>query len=305
VFAATRSRCGGLAFAAALLCACAAPAWGAVPSGYGVQRVDDAPFPDRSLGAQLANIGDVNGDARDDLAIGNPAADGGRGEVVVVSGVDGSTIWRSPVPGGAAEVSDANLRFGSRVAKLGDVAGCGQQHAAGVDCAARAHADGVPEILVSALGGDVGVAAPDQGRVYVLDGRTGAVHRRLRLSGDDLPSTGGSAEFGYAIASAGDLDNDGEPEAVVGAPGYDETFDTVAPDCNFDGSGSGSCEESGRVYLFPSSQLGGPAPSGQPGSDFFLADPFLHNPVPQEDASQPLSRESGSERPSRHSAAVF
>jgi hypothetical protein len=176
------------------------------------------------------------------------------------------------------------------VAKLGDVAGCGATHEAGVDCTRRSAADGVPEILVSALGGDANAANPDQGRVYVLDGRTGAIHRRLRLSDLDMPPTGHPAEFGYAIASAGDLDGNGEPEAVVGAPGYDETFDTVAPDCEeAPGAGAGTCEDSGRVYVFPSAQLGGPAPSGQPSSDFTAPKDVLYNPVPQQDAGQPPS----------------
>ena len=48
VFAATRSRCGGLAVLVALLCACAtAPAWAAVPGGYAVQRsIGPAPRAD-------------------------------------------------------------------------------------------------------------------------------------------------------------------------------------------------------------------------------------------------------------------
>jgi FG-GAP repeat len=289
VFAATRSRRGGLALSVALLCACtAAPAWGEVPSAYSVLNIDYAPSADRALGAQIANAGDLNADGRPDVVIGIPAVDSGRGEVLAVSALDGTTIWRAPSP---TEPSDAAnpLAFGSRVARLGDVAACGDQHPAGVDCGARMEADGVPEILVSALGGDVDSSAPDQGRVYVLDGKTGAIHRRLRLAAVDVPPTGNSAEFGYAIASAGDLNNDGEPEAVIGAPGYDETFDTSAPFCD-DGSGLvGTCEDAGRVYVFPSAQLGGPA-SGAPSSDLASPLPEIRNPAPEEDTGQQDSK---------------
>jgi len=274
MFAATRSRRGGLALLVALLCAsAAAPASGAVPGDYTVStRYDGGPLPGGGLGAQLANIGDVDGDGKNDLAIGNPAADGSRGEVVVLSGSSGTVIWRAAAPGGAAESSDDGqpLMFGSRVAPLGDVASCGtpDQQSAGTDCGRRAIADGVPELLVTALGGDSGPSGVDQGRVYVLDGRTGAIHRRLRVGNADLPS-GGQAEFGYAIGSAGDVDGDGEPEAAVGAPGYTETFDTAPTACeDAPGSGIGTCEGAGRVYLFPSAQLGGPAPSGDPSSEF-------------------------------------
>ena len=75
MFAATRSRCGGLAVLVALLCACAtASAWAAVPGGYAVQRVDNGPAPpaDVHLGSRVANVGDLNEDGRDDVAIGLP-----------------------------------------------------------------------------------------------------------------------------------------------------------------------------------------------------------------------------------------
>jgi FG-GAP repeat len=290
VFAATRSRRGGLVLSVVLLCACAAaPAWGEVPSAYSVLNIDYAPSSDRALGAQIANAGDLNADGRPDVVIGLPAADSGRGEVLAVSALDGTTIWRAPSPTEPSDAGPLRLMFGSRVAKLGDVAGCGPSHSAGVDCGARGEADGVPEILVSALGGDVDSSAPDQGRVYVLDGRTGAIHRRLRLGDFDLPPTGHPAEFGYAIASAGDLNSDGEPEAVVGAPGYDETFETAAPDCeDSPGSGTGVCEDAGRVFVFPSAQLGGPA-SGAPSSDLAAPLTEIRSPVPQEDSSQPSS----------------
>jgi FG-GAP repeat len=292
VFAATRSRRGGLALSVALLCACAAaPARADVPSAYSVLNLDDPPSSstNRALGAQVANAGDLDADSRDDLVIGIPGADSGSGEVLAVSAATGATIWRAPAP--AEPSNEGNpLMFGSRVAKLGDVAGCGSTHPAGVDCGARAEADGVPEILVSAFGGDVdsSLSGRDQGRVYVLDGRTGAIHRRLRLSSVDLsPITGDRAEFGYAIASAGDLDSpgDGEPDAVVGAPGYDETFDTAAPACD-DGTGLfGTCKDAGRVYVFPSAQLGGPA-SGAPSSDLVSPLPEIRNPAPEEDSTQ-------------------
>jgi hypothetical protein len=153
VFAATRSRCGGLAALVALLCACAtAPAWAAVPGGYAVQRVDGpSPAAERSFGSAVAAVGDLNADGIADLAMGNSAAGSGKGEVVAVSGATGSTIWRGS-PNGPAESSNtvAALGFGSRVAKLGDVAGCGtrDQQAAGEDCGRRAAADGVAEVLV-------------------------------------------------------------------------------------------------------------------------------------------------------------
>ena len=65
VFAATRSRCGGLAVLVALLCACAtAPAWAAVPSGYSAQALDPPGPAEGTLngaraGAGVVNAGDV------------------------------------------------------------------------------------------------------------------------------------------------------------------------------------------------------------------------------------------------------
>ena len=83
MFAATRSRRGGLALLVALLCASAvAPAWGAVPGGYDVQPVDAlAPEENLNVGDRIANVGDIDGDGKDDLALGVPAADGGQGRV--------------------------------------------------------------------------------------------------------------------------------------------------------------------------------------------------------------------------------
>ena len=254
MFAATRSRCGGLALLVALLCAAAATPAHAVPGGYDVTPVDAlAAEENLSIGGRIANVGDVNADGKDDLALGVPAADGGQGQVVVVSGADGTSIYAVASPFEAANTADP-ANFGAGVAVLGDILRCPGAPSAGSNCDNKTMSgDGAPEFLVGATGGDVnsGVGV-DQGRVYVIDGATGAIASRVILSSDDLPLTG-KAEFGFSLLSLGDVTGDGRPEFAVGAPGSTES-DTTHCEAQV-------CTQAGRVYVYSAADLGGQAGS--------------------------------------------
>ena len=249
MFAPTRSRCGGLAFLVALLCAVTvAPARGAVPGGYDVQRVDAlAAEAGLNVGGRVADVGDIDGDGKDDFALGVPAADAGQGRVVVVSGASGTSIYAVSNPFEAANTGVAPA-FGGAVAVLGDVLRCAGAPGPGTSCDNKVMSgDGVAEFLVGAAGGDVtSGAGADQGRVYVIDGATGAIANRVMPAGDDLPSSG-KAEFGTSLLSLGDTGGDDVEDFAVGAPGYTETD---SPSCELN-----QCHQAGRVYAYSGADL--------------------------------------------------
>lgn len=132
-----------------------------------------------NFGTAIAGVGDVNGDGRADIVVGDPFFELFDGRVLVYSGADGAELWR---------VDDTALAtgFGHAVASAGDVNG-----------------DGVPDILV----GDPN-ANGLKGSVFILSG----------LDGTQLLRTDGSGGgFGRALASAGDVNGDGVPDIIVGA----------------------------------------------------------------------------------------
>lgn len=141
-------------------------------------------------------VGDVNRDGVLDFVIGAPDADvsgWNSGEIRIVSGADGSTLFRV-----AGEATADYL--GWSVSRANDVDG-----------------DGFPDVIVGAFGSDA--AAPDAGRAYVISGRDGGV----------IHVFDGDAEgdlFGYSVANVGDLDLDGRPDVAVGAyaGGYARVF---------------------------------------------------------------------------------
>ena len=171
------------------------------------------PEVDGYFGGGLLEAGDRNGDGVSDfymaasrIAVGGM---GGVGRVYLLSGADGSELARLDSPSPASEGD-----FGSFLSRLGDLTG-----------------DGVGEIGVSAPKENAGaLELVFAGRLHVFDGATDALVMTV-----EAPDPEVEAGFGYTSADMGDLDGDGVPDIVTGAP--------------FRSSVSGGLELVGRMYF--------------------------------------------------------
>jgi hypothetical protein len=260
--------------------AVAPAAHGALPGGYAPTVVED-PSPistaDR-FGDNLVDAGDVTGDGTDDLLVGVPnapdtALPGVSGKVVFIDGGGGGVLKTVLAPGEPSH-SGVPTQFGMHVATLGDIGSCPGS------CSSIGPLDGVPDHVVSAPGADISSGAVDMGIVYVLDGKSHLVMKRIELSVDERPSDAprfgegltvargepACAGFGgigacpdapSSLVARGDLDGTGEPEIVIGAPNYSETADTNPAGC---GAPDGTeCPGLGRIYVFRGEDVDGSA----------------------------------------------
>ncbi len=147
---------------------------------------------DDLLGWSVSRLGDLNGDGSDDFLVGAPGHDSpageSRGKVSVFSGATGEVLrfWYG---------EQGWSTFGGAVSGAGDVNG-----------------DGTPDILVGAAAYD-GPAGWQSGKAYVYSGAAG----ELLWSWD---AEGEYHFLGQSVSGAGDVDADGFPDVIVGAPGF-------------------------------------------------------------------------------------
>ncbi len=145
----------------------------------------------------LAAVGDVDRDGITDFAAGAPYDDalGGSdaGSVVLFSGADGTKLRKLADPGGAGYDY-----LGVSVAGIGDVDG-----------------DLVPDVVAGAYY-DSTPQGSYAGSVALFSGASGALIRKLTD-----PAGAANDRLGTAVAALPDVNGDGIPEVVAGAPQND------------------------------------------------------------------------------------
>ena len=139
------------------------------------------------FGISVSGAGDVNGDGIADLVVG-AAGDDRSGSTRVLSGSDGSVLL-------AFDGNSISDSFGEAVSGAGDVNG-----------------DGFDDLIVGGLDNDPN--SPVSGTVRVISGSDGGT--LYTFDGDSVGDF-----FGDSVSGAGDVNNDGFDDLIVGARGDD------------------------------------------------------------------------------------
>jgi hypothetical protein len=185
------------------------------------------------LGAGAAGAGDVDGDGYADVIVGAYLYDNGQedeGAAFVflggASGISGCAPGSPPrcAPGDAAAQLESNQAF----ALLGlDVGGAGD-----VD------SDGYDDLIVGSPLYDAGQS--NEGAAFVfLGSASGVVGGDPGTAAAQLESEQADANFGFSVATAGDVDADGYADVIVGADEYDADESGEGAAFVFLGSASG------------------------------------------------------------------
>ncbi len=170
-------------------------AWYGGPSGLSLGDPDWSVFGNGAsqLGASVRGAGDVNGDGYADVIVGSPGG-----------GFDSSYVWLGSPDGLSADpawsaTGPPDSRHGWAVASARDV-----------------NADGYDDVMVGEPGFSEG-----RGRVLLYLGSPSGPS----ATPDWEFSTDEGGELGIALGAAGDLDDDGYDDVVVGAWKYRDVYD--------------------------------------------------------------------------------
>jgi hypothetical protein len=154
------------------------------------------------LGNALSAAGDVNGDGFADVLVAAPQFDSGQIEEGRILAYYGSASGLTSSPAWKADGEQDNAHFGSAVAHAGDV-----------------NADGYADIVVGARDYNNEFGSNDEGAAFVYFGSPTGLSSLNRWK---VCSGQAGSGFGAAVSSAGDLDNDGFDDVMVGAYNYSD-----------------------------------------------------------------------------------
>ncbi|MEM8600388.1 MAG: FG-GAP-like repeat-containing protein [Bacteroidota bacterium] len=170
------------------------------------------------LGEAISGAGDVNGDGFDDVIVGVRREGPGMspenaGRAYVFSGDGGTLLYTLISPN-----EEAFGEFGISVSDAGDV-----------------NDDGFDDVIVGASFEDPGFSPVEAGRAYVFSGKNGGLLYTLVSPNEEI-----AGDFGFSVSNAGDVNNDGRPDLIVGA-----TFET-----------NGRTGQNGLAHVFSGSDGG-------------------------------------------------
>jgi hypothetical protein len=169
---------------------------------------DDADQAFARFGRSVSSAGDVNGDGYSDVIIGaflyDDGANNGEGRAFVYHG---SATGLSTTPNSTPDDADQlNAQLGICVASAGDVNG-----------------DGYSDVIIGANAYDDG-ANTSEGRAFVYHGSATGLSTTPNSTPDDADQA--DAQFGFSVASAGDVNGDGYSDVIIGAYAYDDGANT-------------------------------------------------------------------------------
>jgi PKD repeat protein len=202
---------------------------------------------DANFGYSVGTAGDVNGDGYSDIIIGAPHYTGTDTDVSKAYVYYGSASGLNPSAAWMAENTQASARFGWSVATAGDV-----------------NHDGYSDVIVGAPYFDNGQT--DEGKAFVYHGSASGLSTSPNWTAESnqTPEYGG-AQFGWSVATAGDVNGDGYDDVIIGAnnSSYDYYPDpTECPDYYYHDV------HGGKTYVYYGSASGlSTSPSWTAGGD--------------------------------------
>lgn len=161
-----------------------------------------------AFGWSVANVGDLNDDGIDDIAVGAPFFSGQRGSLwFLFLNTDGQVIGErrlSDTTTGFGSIGSGN-NFGASITNIGDIDG-----------------NGYDDIAVGAPAQTASTA--NSGSVYIiLLEKGGKVKSHTRINDNHNLFGREHWRFGRSVANIGDIDGDGNTDLAVGEPELNET----------------------------------------------------------------------------------
>jgi hypothetical protein len=150
------------------------------------------------LGCSVQSAGDVNGDGYSDVIVGAMGFDDGDADKGAVYIFNGSSQGLSSASFQRLVGSQAAAFFGSSVSTAGDING-----------------DGYSDVIIGSIGFSNGQAAEGAAFLYV-GSAAGISPNPFQVLENNMVA----GRMGTSVATAGDINDDGYSDVIVGSPGY-------------------------------------------------------------------------------------